>query len=376
MFLTRRRFLASAGASTAILVGFRYGANQETSEFSFAPQTYAVIPVVGDGKWIWTEPPRGETGYLEPRYFDVSTTITAEGQGRGSHLVATTVVPSAFPEQQIIGLHVEQNGCDANVAVLEDGAAVLRLFANEIVRGQVVSAVARYRMSIHKDYRGLEKDQFPFIQDPQAVFPKQLLGNSPGIKCDSIAVRTIVGDAKISSSHPWDVAKKFQQWVWDHIEGVPGKYTSVEAAIENRRGDCEERATVFVACCRAANIPARLVWVPGHTWAEIGLHDHEKRPHWIPVHTAAYSWFGWTGAHEVILQKGDNIRLPSRRRSLRLLDDWYSIRGIRPKVTFTSKIEPVALDSSDPGPGGREKLSNGVWHLTGNHPAQKFMRDK
>ena len=39
-----------------------------THASSFKPPSFAVIPVVGDGKWIWKDPPAdGQSGYLEPR---------------------------------------------------------------------------------------------------------------------------------------------------------------------------------------------------------------------------------------------------------------------------------------------------------------------
>ena len=99
--------------------------------------------------------------------------------------------------------------------------------------------------------------------------------------------------AKIAGQigHPWDKAKAFHDWVWNNIEARIGYYTSVVEAIRDRVGDCEERAAVFVALCRVSGIPARLVWVPNHNWAEFYLKDHQGKGHWIPSHTSAYSWF-------------------------------------------------------------------------------------
>ena len=149
----------------------------------------------------------------------------------------------------------------------------------------------------------------------------------------------------------------------------------MKEAIVSKKGDCEERACTFIALCRAVGIPARQVWVPSHAWAEFGLHDQEGKFHWIPAHTAAYSWFGWTGVHELVLQKGDNIRIPARKKSLRLVDDWYRMSGKRAKFTYTTDITPVALNGAEAGPGGRTKLPNGQWRFTGEHPANKFHRN-
>ena len=160
--------------------------------------------------------------------------------------------------------------------------------------------------------------------------------------------------------------------MFENIKGRPQNYTSVDAAIRHRVGDCEERAGVFIALCRAAGIPARLVWVPSHCWAEILLVDTRKKMHWIPVHTAAYSWFGWTGVHEVVLQKGDNIRIPQQRKKVRLVYDHFQCKGRKPKLEFTMSIKPVANSGKDAGPGAREKMPNGRWKLVRKHDADKF----
>ena len=194
--------------------------------------------------------------------------------------------------------------------------------------------------------------------------------SAPSHECASRVWTSIVP----TESHPWDSAFKIYEWVWDNIKGVKGKYTSVDLAIKNRVGDCEERACTFIALCRANGIPARQVWIPGHVWAEIALHDHDGVWHWIPIHTAAYNWFGWTGAHEVILQKGDRIMVPIRNRKLRLVDDWYQIKGPAPKTKFTASIKPVSTNGAAAGPGDRKKLANGMWELADSYTSSRYSR--
>ena len=396
MKVTRRSFIRSTAlAGAAIGSGIQFCnqyLNRELAlhESSMVPPSFGVTPVVGDGKWIWRDPPKdGSKGYLEPREFEVTTGINFLGNGHATGLQATTVAPIQYPEQEIIDFKIETLGCEAQVMQLNQTAAQLLLAAPQIEAGQTVSAVARYRMRITKDYRGFSRESFPQDQtpperkkrrkgDPTAPdlqFSKQYLANSPGISLRGKELKKLSKSIG-TQGHPWDLAKKYYEWVWEHIKGVIGDYTSVEEAIINRQGDCEERATVFIALCRAAGIPARLVWVPSHNWAEIGLYDHDDIPHWIPIHTAAYSWFGWTGAHEVVLQKGDRVRISDRKRTVRLIDDWYRMRGKLPKMHFSSTVKPLPPEEgADPGPGLREKLENGRWKLGGEHPAQSSMRD-
>ena len=79
------------------------------------------------------------------------------------------------------------------------------------------------------------------------------------------------------SPHPWDLVRKFAAWIPRNIRPQMGTYTSVVQAITDRRGDCEEMSTLLVALCRYSGIPARIVWVPNHNWAEFYLLDHEGR---------------------------------------------------------------------------------------------------
>ena len=199
---------------------------------------------------------------------------------------------------------------------LASGAGQLVLQAPEIVAGQVIGAIAHFRLQISKSYHGHEQEKFPSLQNEKKLPKdfKRYTKNSPGIKVTSTHVKQLYKSLINGSMHPWQQAEKFYTWVWENIEGVPGRYTSVDDAIKNKKGDCEERACTFIALCRAAGIPARQVWVPSHAWAEFGLHDEAGEFHWIPVHTAAYSWFGWTGVHELVLQKGDRIRIPARNK--------------------------------------------------------------
>ncbi len=397
MEINRRSFitstaLAGAAIGTGALWSTRRGRSNSDLVLhvgSIPSDSFSVIPVVGDGKWIWREPPKdGSTGYLEPREFEVTTGISFRGKGYASDIHASTVAPLQFPEQEVVDFKIETKDCDAKLHRLNETAAQLRLYAGQIEAGQVVSAIAKYRMKVSKDYRGFSKDSFPSDQTPPSRekwrkddppvadlrFSKRTLGSSPGISLRDNELKALSKELG-TKGHPWDLAKKYYDWVWENIAGVHGEYTSVKDAIINRRGDCEERASVFIALCRAAGVPARLVWVPSHNWAEIGLYDHEGKPHWVPIHTAAYSWFGWTGAHEVVLQKGDRVYIKSRRKSIRLIDDWYRFRGRRPEMYYSLTVQPLATDEGgDPGPGRREKLQSGRWIVGGGNREQSSTR--
>ncbi len=361
MNILRRHFTYLCGASAAaVLVP--------------APCAASIIPVVGDGKWIWTKPPI-ETGYLEPRRYDLSIGIELEGTGNAFQVKATTPAPIQLPEQKIQNVKIEKQGCLAALRPLSEGAGQLILATPQIAKGQRVFATANYQLTLYKQYQKYDRQQFPIEQQYPRKFRNTYLGDGPGMRVRAKEVQELAEQVGGKIEHPWDRAKAFHQWVWKNIRPRIGTYTSVVDAIRTRLGDCEEYAAVFIALCRASDIPARLVWVPNHNWAEFYLSDHEGKGHWIAAHTAGYSWFGWTGAHELVLQKGDKVKIPERFKTERLVSDWLQQRGPRPKVRYTGKLTPIAKEGEDPGPGARVKDAKGAWNVVGDHKMDDYLRD-
>lgn len=379
--MNRRNFVkcslgaAALGSFTFPTIRTVIEATAQGNEISIPTPAYSVIPVVGDGKWIWNKPPSDQTGYLEPRQFDVSIGIKIKAKGAAQQLRATTAVPVNLPEQKIETLHIQTQGCAAAVRQLAPEAGQLLLATPAVYAGQLIGAVAQFRVTLFKEYQGYHKEQFPVEQEFSRDFRKLYMYDSPGIQTRQKTVRDLAAAVGGQFKHPWDKAKAFHEWVWGNIKARTQPYTSVIIALRDRVGDCEERAAVFVAFCRASGIPARLVWVPNHNWAEFYLKDHEGRGHWIPSHTSAYSWFGWTGAHELVLQKGDSIHVPEKRKSQRLLADWMQWQGARPTAEYDGQLAPVADDSSrEAGPGARRKDAKGEWIRVGHHPLDKYTR--
>ncbi|HWC90491.1 MAG TPA: transglutaminase domain-containing protein [Pirellulales bacterium] len=340
-----------------------------------APPAFSVIPVVGDGHWIWNEPPADETGYLEPRSYSLDIGIELEGLGEADSLLATTPVPVEHPEQKIEEFHVETEGCEATVRELAAGMGQLLLSADSLAQGAVARAIVHYKLTLFKQSFNYERDQFPAQQKPAAELRKAYLQDSPGIQTGSKQVRTLAAELCEGLTHPWDKARRFAEWIPKNIRPQIGSYTSVTAALDRRLGDCEEMSAVFVALCRSIGMPARLVWVPNHNWAEFYLVDSAGAGHWIPAHTACYAWFGWTGAHELVLQKGDRVLCPEQHKRVRLLEDWMQYGGRKPRAMYVAELTPQPpADGGDAGPGHRIKDAKGEWALVGDHELDRYLR--
>ena len=339
---------------------------------------HSIIPVVGDGKWIWNEPPEKERGYLEPREYMLDIGIELTGTGRESEAMAATPVPVAHPEQtiKVEDVTLEKVGCEATIRELAPGAGQLLLHAPSILQGQVVKAIAHYKLTLLKQYHAYNAEQFPATQKVPNDVRLGALFDSPGIQTSNTAVKKLAAEVSKGIKHPWDQAVAFAAWVRKNITPRIGPFTSVKEAVEKRVGDCEEYSATFVALCRAVNIPARLVWVPNHNWSEFFLVDHDGKGHWIPVHTACYGWFGWTGVHELVIQKGDRVKFPEQLATFRLLEDWLRSTGRHPKANYIAELTPVPpTKGGDAGPGARKKdTTTGEWKLTGSHEFDRYAR--
>ncbi len=113
---------------------------------------------------------------------------------------------------------------------------------------------------------------------PQAL--KQYLAAEPYIESDDPEIQKLAN--QFSGLHTPDRAKKIFKWVSEHIQysGYSKNSKGARYALATGKGDCTEFMYLFVALCRAGNIPARgisgyvaenstvLKAIHHHNWAE------------------------------------------------------------------------------------------------------------
>lgn len=124
--------------------------------------------------------------------------------------------------------------------------------------------------------------------------------------------KNIVGN----ETNPYKKANRIYGWVVKNITyEVQDQELGAKYAFYNRKGDCTEFSTLFVAMCRSQGIPARLVHgylyssdtSAGHMWAEFYLPPYG----WVPADptgdnlTKSRFFFGRLGSNVLILSKGN-----------------------------------------------------------------------
>ncbi|MAT68035.1 MAG: hypothetical protein CMJ58_00770 [Planctomycetaceae bacterium] len=153
-------------------------------------------------------------------------------------------------------------------------------------------------------------------------------GATAGEKDDKAAVATA---AEAESTEPaaeptiWEEVEALYDYTLDHVKYEEGVDKSAVQVLGEGVGDCQAIGALFVAMCRTHKVPARLVWVHDHQYAEFYLADETGEGHWYPIETAGTPAFGEMRIPRVILQKGDNFRVKERRgEKLRYASDFLT----------------------------------------------------
>lgn len=269
----------------------------------------------------------------------IGVVITADsGPCRG--IVATTPVPMDWPEQQV---KVEKEEKSPNVSQIHYrllGGAVRQMIVNvprlnqgEVARATVIFEVKRSSLLPPDDTAGYKLLDHPEKKHELVAY----LNPSPFIesrneKIVKLAQKVTAGKenwAKVEA-----IYDAGQQRLTYH-EGGPIK--GALQALEEGTGHCEEFSSLFIAMCRAVNIPARTVWVPGHCYSEFYMVDAEGHGYWFPCQSAGSRSFGGIPETRYILQKGDNFHDPDRPGSsaIRYIDGFMKgVGGSQPKCEF------------------------------------------
>lgn len=295
--------------------------------------------------------------YVAPKKYEmqIGVKVTA-GDLNMVSAFATTVFPAEWPEQKVEVVEVNfPNPWRHSFRDLPGGNKQLLMQAPMLAARSMNEVTIK--LSVEKSHIVGPKttDQF--------VVPKQLsrelknyMGNSPFIEATSSEVRKIVREIEAGEpASDWDKAEKIYDWIRENIKYARGEFNNnrrkladnlktVKQTLRDKSGDCEEMTSMFVAMCRAADIPARCVWIPNHCYPEFYLEDAEGNGHWFPCQVAGTRNFGSMPEYLPVLQKGDRFKVPEDSQQLRYINDFLkSTEGYRqgqakPQVEFVRRL--------------------------------------
>lgn len=242
-----------------------------------------------------------------------------------TNVLATFPVPMNWPEQTV---KVTDKRIDSTVRAwksrdLPGGARQVILQMPRVVAGSRVEATFDVQ---------IERSR---IIGPETtgdlMIPKRLdrdvriyMGNSPYIDASNARIKAASREvAKLEAENDWQRVEQIYDYVREHVNYVEGSLKNASDALKDGKGDCEEMTSLFVAMCRNARVPARVVWIPGHCYPEFYLEDKEGNGHWFPCQAAGTRQFGRMDEYRPVLQKGDRFKVPEKPKPVRYVSEFF-----------------------------------------------------
>lgn len=298
-----------------------------------------VVPSAALAQFKEAEPVTGSTlGTPVKQKLKVGVVIRAEG-GPCLGIIATVPVPSDWPEQQVTVVDEELSPPVRNLRYRTSAGQLRQMVVDvpQLAQGQEARAIVTLEVA--------HAPQIAPKNTADFVIPKKLdrqltlyVGSSPQIETRHAKI-TALAKQFADKETAWEQVAAIYDYVQSNVELKKGDVKGAARALNDKNGDAEDQAALFIALCRANKIPARTVWVNEHCYAEFYLVDAAGKGYWFPCQAGGTKQFGGIDETRPILMKGDNFKDPDRpRERMRYVSEFVKGAGGkgsgRPKVQF------------------------------------------
>jgi hypothetical protein len=259
-------------------------------------------------------------------------------QGAVTGIVATMAVPMDWPEQTVKVVS-EEISPKARVSyrLLDGGVKQMVVNIPRLAKGEEASVEVVYEVTKREILAPESTSDFVIPKKLSRDLQKLLLP-SPFIESNDPRIKQLAPEVIQGQATAWDQTGAILDWVRANVQyKFAVDIKPAIAALKDKEGDCEELSSLFIALCRANKIPARAVWVPGHTYPEFYLEDGQGNGHWFPCQAAGeLREFGAIVEDRPILQKGDNFKVPEERAPQRYVKQFLKAANAQadPVVKF------------------------------------------
>jgi Transglutaminase-like superfamily len=264
--------------------------------------------------------------------YRVGAEITAT-RGPCRDIVAMVCVPIDYPEQQvkIINEDFSPEVREVTYRMLGDGARQMLISVPALPDGATARAIVTVEVTTHPVLPPKKTDHLKIPEKLDRSVRKYTSG-SPYIEVNHRLIRALskeIMDGVDASATDWQKIEAIYDKVLEKVEYVEGNDKSALDSLRDKQADCQGRSMLFIALCRANKIPARMVWVDGHAYAEFYLESEPParagkpgKNQWYPIESAGTRAFGEMPLARPIFQKGDNFKVPERKDRLRYASDY------------------------------------------------------
>lgn len=276
--------------------------------------------------------------------WEMGIEIQANGSAKG--ISAIFPIPIDWPEQKVKLLETRKSDNVGRITTRSVGTrktcriavvSIPGLTNGETARATMVFEITRYHIA-----EPANKDRFRFSKSAKRS-QRIYLGTSPFIESTHPRIRAIANELPFDQENDWQKVESIFDWVRENIKyEFDEKIRSCIEALDNYQGDCEELSSLFIAICRAKGIPARAVWIPGHTYPEFFLENDKGQGVWLPCQVAGGNHdFGRMPEYKPILQKGDQFRIPGHSKTQRYARPTLTARSAKGSPSLRWIVEPV-----------------------------------
>ena len=307
------------------------------------------------------DPPRGngiQLGDGAVHEWKVGVEVTAS-RGTIVGAVATIPIPTNWPEQTVERIEEESSRNITSVKYRKLGGGVeqmvvtiRRLRANETAYAYALVRVHRKAIIGPQDTA-----QFEIPQKLDRSMRK-FISPSPYIESNHRKIRKLAKEivAEIPPANDWKKVEAIYDWVREQVQYEFDKeIKGALQSLDDGHGDCEELTSLFVALCRANRIPARAIWIPNHCYPEFYMEDQDGYGHWFPCQAAGSRAFGSMPEHRPILQKGDNFKVPDKKKPQRYVAEFFKAQIPSGSGNPTVRWERQLITPVENEPAGRAR---------------------
>lgn len=242
-----------------------------------------------------------------------------------TNVLATFPVPMNWPEQsvELVGRQIDPRVGGWMPRNLPGGARQVVLQIPRVTAGSTAEVSFEFDIERSRILPPEKTDDLVIPQRPDREL-RRFLGNSPFIDASDGEIREASREVEaMPAETDWERVEQIYDYVRDKVQYVEGPLRNASEALRRGQGDCEEMTSLFVAMCRNAEIPARMVWIPDHCYPEFYLETADGDGHWFPCQAAGTRQFGRMDEYRPVLQKGDRFKVPEKRMPVRYISEYF-----------------------------------------------------
>jgi hypothetical protein len=274
--------------------------------------------------------------------YQVGLRIRAVG-GPCAGLTGTFTIPANWDDQQVkqlaedISPHVRKQFVRAG----DNNLQQIVFDVPQLPAGETATILFTYEITSQGTKQPTDTAGLIIPKNPPRDVKKWLLP-SPQIEITNTKIRALAKELTDGKTTAWEQVEAIYNGVREKVKIENEKLKGAAIALRDGKGAEEDVAAVFVACCRVHKVPARTLFVTDSCHAEFYLEDAEGKGAWFPVVIDGDKAFGYRPQATIILQRGDNVRVPELKDPQRFVTEHLTGKGGtggRPEVEFVRRIE-------------------------------------